>query len=49
MIKAGVRFPLETPVPGVFAEEVNAWFKPIRKECFEDYLGMAVRLSSQDV
>jgi hypothetical protein len=43
MIKKGARFPINEPVPDVLARDFNVVFKAIRKDCFAEYLGTAVR------
>ena len=43
MIKSGMRFPIDEPVADVLAREFCVVFKPIRKDCFDQYLGTAVR------
>jgi Domain of unknown function (DUF4262) len=43
MIKSGRRFPINEPVSGVLARNFQVVFKSIRKECFSEYLGTAIR------
>ena len=43
MIKSGTQFPINERVSDVLAREFDVMFKPIRKECFGQYLGTAVR------
>jgi hypothetical protein len=43
MIKSGTRFPVDQPVPDVLARNFHVVFKPIRKDCFAEYLGTAIR------
>jgi len=43
MIKSGTQFPINERVSDVLARDFHVMFKPIRKECFGEYLGTAVR------
>jgi hypothetical protein len=43
MIKSGTQFPTNERVSDVLARDFDVVFKPVRKECFGEYLGTAVR------
>ena len=43
MIKAGTRFPTNQRVSDVLARDFDVIFRPIRKECYGEYLGTATR------
>jgi hypothetical protein len=43
MIKSGTQFPVNERVAEVLARDFDVMFKPIRNECFGEYLGTAVR------
>lgn len=43
MIKGGRRFTVDEPVTDVLARDLPVVFKSIRKECFSEYLGIAIR------
>jgi hypothetical protein len=43
MIKSGKQFPINERVSDVLAGDFDVMFKPIRKDCFGEYLGTAAR------
>jgi hypothetical protein len=43
MIRSGTHFPINQPVSDVLARGYDVLFKPMRKECFSEYLGTAMR------
>jgi hypothetical protein len=43
MIESGTQFPINERVPDVLARDFDVMFKPIRKDCVDEYLGTAIR------
>lgn len=43
MIRAGTHFPTDIRISDVLARDFDVMFRPVRRECFEEYLGTALR------